>query len=70
MPAIIEVAVEGLACRYSREALVAAIEARDPGAVVTVVPASGHVSVETALEPTDLLLALESCGCRPVLPAA
>ena len=69
MSTIIEVVVEGMACRLSREALILAVEAQDPAAVVTVDPASGHVRADTELELEALLLAIESSGCRPIIPA-
>lgn len=69
MSTIIEVVVEGMACRLSREALILAIEARDPTAVVIVDPASGHVRADTELELETLVLTIETCGCRPIIPA-
>lgn len=69
MSTILEVAVEGLACRLSREALVLAIEARDPAAVVTVDPASGHVCADTELDLEALLRTIGAAGQKPVIPA-
>lgn len=69
MSTILEVAVEGLACRLSREALVLAIEARDPAAVVTVDPASGHVCADTELDLEALLRAIEAAGPKPAMTA-
>ena len=69
MSTIIEVTVEGLACRLTREALILAVEARDPAAVVTADPASGHVCADTELDLESLLLAIEASGCKPVIPA-
>lgn len=69
MSTILEVAVEGLACRLSREALILEIEARDPAAVVTVDPASGHVCADTELDLQALLRAIEAAGARPNVPA-
>lgn len=69
MSTIIEVMVEGMACRLAREALILAVEARDPAAVVTVDPVSGHVCADTELDLGALLLAIESSGCRPHLLA-
>lgn len=69
MSTILEVPVEGLACRLSREAIVLAIEARDPGAVVTVDQASGHVCADTELDLEALLLAIEAAGSKPVIQA-
>ncbi len=69
MSTIIEVTVEGMACRLSREALILAIEARDPAAVVTVDPASGQVYADTDLDLGSLLLAIEASGCRPLILA-
>ncbi|TCI00316.1 hypothetical protein EJV46_06695 [Roseococcus sp. SYP-B2431] len=69
MSTIIEMTVEGTACRFSREALVLAVEARDPAAVVTVDPTSGRVCADTELDLGSLLLAIETSGCRPFILA-
>lgn len=69
MSSIIEVTVEGMACRLTREALILSVEARDPAAVVRVDPASGHVTADTELDLGSLLLAIEAAGCKPVIPA-
>ncbi len=41
MSSIIEMAVEGLACRLAREALILAVEARDLAAFLLAIRASG-----------------------------
>jgi hypothetical protein len=69
MSTILEVTVEGMACRLSREALILSIEARDPSAVVRVDPASGAVSADTELDLGSFLLAIETAGCRPIMSA-
>ncbi|MBS7811255.1 hypothetical protein [Roseococcus pinisoli] len=64
---LIEVSVEGLNGRASRAAVMLAIEARDPAAVVEVDAVSGQVRTETTLDLAEFLHLIEGCGCRPLL---